>query len=436
VSTLRIRVDKDLQGDAPEFGAYAEVKARGIEGVSRVAVPIGEVDAFHTLDVEPGAFWVQARLPSGEILVEEGVVEADERRDVVLKSARSAHEWLSWYQFLRDAGSVSGEEGVAPYPAGSREGRMHLAQLFGGTCWINLWKVQYGAVVTGMVPPRQPQRDAYSLSIDFFDEDPFAFDALYLLQIGGPSVQPRCIVVPLPWHTMEERGSRRRGRHEPIVQVIVDSRGPGDGQGGQAPAPRLTVVVRDELVAPALAYMESGDLLAAQTARDELLGRAEGMLFYKVTNPYAAAAGGYILLRTADWQRLHEWPRNLADWFEWLPDGAVIRAWQLLRQRPSAKSRDEARAYLLKAAGRGVPVFAEGLRLLVDGLTLYRNQARQTGGADAEVESALDRMRAYAQAVDWESLFTTFIGADPIEPSFDAPVGAAPMAPPLTQPLA
>ena len=47
---------------------------------------------------------------------------------------------------------------------------------------------------------------------------------------------------------------------------------------------------------------------------------------YKSDNPFAAAAGAYVLISTQegpDKQTWHSWVKNLMDWYPWLPDGAI-----------------------------------------------------------------------------------------------------------------
>ena len=83
-------------------------------------------------------------------------------------------------------------------------------------------------------------------------------------------------------------------------------------------------------------------------------------LMEKVANPVGAALGGYALLRLNELDRLHDWPDNLAEWFGWLPDGAVIAAETALRRGDDAK----AQFYYRKALDRGVPLFSEGLSLI------------------------------------------------------------------------
>ncbi len=44
----------------------------------------------------------------------------------------------------------------------------------------------------------------------------------------------------------------------------------------------------------------------------------------KVRDPYAATVGGYLLLRLERFDLTRSWAGNLANWFEFLPDGCVI----------------------------------------------------------------------------------------------------------------
>src|SRR5205823_5460912 len=70
---------------------------------------------------------------------------------------------------------------------------------------------------------------------------------------------------------------------------------------------------------------------ATQRAADQVRGaQAEQMLRDKLMDPLGAAVGGYYLLRSESLTLMHDWPNNFANWIEWLPDGAIIHAWQLL----------------------------------------------------------------------------------------------------------
>jgi hypothetical protein len=137
------------------------------------------------------------------------------------------------------------------------------------------------------------------------------------------------------------------------------------------------------------------------------------MLFSKLENAIAAAAGGYILLgnwrgqpgdRDADW---FAWIENLQNWFTWLPDGAIQHGWIKLRTQTGPADVEAARESFLKAHGRGIPFYSAGVRLLHDGLTLLSNDARAARRTDEEVESALASLRAIALRTEMRQAFTT-----------------------------
>ena len=110
-----------------------------------------------------------------------------------------------------------------------------------------------------------------------------------------------------------------------------------------------------------------------------MLAKAESLLFGKYEDPIGATIGGYFLLRARRLARLRSWAPNLAR-FGWLPDGAVIDGWQHLLAGKAGRSSDEfalAREQYLLAATRRVPVYTEGLRLLIDGRTI--REGRQAG---------------------------------------------------------
>jgi hypothetical protein len=155
------------------------------------------------------------------------------------------------------------------------------------------------------------------------------------------------------------------------------------------------------------AYLARGDYYAAETMAP-WTQQAEDLLFSKMTNPYAAAVGGYLLLRIGRYDAMRSWARNLADMFGFLADGCVIWAWQSVAQGNQAAGKD----YLLKAAERGLPVYTEGLRLLLDGLLRLGDEGRE----------ALEKVNRAAGRVLWTSPFTARLEGDRTadrEPTFD-----------------
>ncbi len=112
-----------------------------------------------------------------------------------------------------------------------------------------------------------------------------------------------------------------------------------------------------------LDYLSSNSLEEAADLAEE----AEGMLYSKMSNPIGAVIGGYVLLRIGAVERMHNWPKNLYEWFPRLSDGAVI-AGELEARRGNDK---EAIDMFLEAYKRGLPIFREGLSILVSRLRSY-----------------------------------------------------------------
>ncbi len=63
----------------------------------------------------------------------------------------------------------------------------------------------------------------------------------------------------------------------------------------------------------------------------EAAGALEAVLSEKTESPLSAAIATLLLVRSRHWERLHDWPRNLANWFPQLSDGCVLWAEQLLQ---------------------------------------------------------------------------------------------------------
>jgi len=154
-------------------------------------------------------------------------------------------------------------------------------------------------------------------------------------------------------------------------------------------------------------YLKRGDLYSAE-AMAEWCDEAIGMLQAKVSDPYAAVVGAYLLIRLKRFSQMHQWGRALADLFPFLPDGCVVWASQLIQQHSSDST--EIGSYLLKSLQRGLPVYTEGLRLLTDGLRLMgehgfeaRETLRKATGVvvwDSPVTASVLTTNAYSRSLD------------------------------------
>ncbi len=376
------------------------------------------------VDVEPGSYLVRAHLPSGETAVAMTDVIENSEAQVTLTPPESPHEWLSWLHFLGETTEPEEEstlrafseiwvrlwayqdEFQLQFPANQQLASRRW-MILPPALWLQRQMYDAGAASCWLYSANQPKSTNQSQKL-----------YLRMLQVGGPTVPSRLVSLP---PTLGE------------IQVLIrPSRIPTALNGG------LTVkaVSQDLKAETLLHYLASGSLEAAQMVSYEVVADAEQMLRDKRINPMGAAIGGYYLLRVGALERLHDWPNNLANWITWLPDGAVIHAWQLLRQSVETEHR-YARYRLLQACERGIPVYTEGVRLLIDGLEMFAEDATAHNRPDEEVEQALQRLRRYATAMDWNQRLTTFYGIDPETPSLQPSpfISADPYEPHFSIPL-
>jgi len=442
VNELWLRVEKYLEGDQLPGSVYAELSGTGIRGARRFMIPAGWQTEWHREPVEPGQFLVQVRLPSGTVISRDVTVspETGAPRQVVIRPEPSAHEYLSWPQFL---GSVEADLGQSAFSA--RTQTQHrpavtprswiVAELYAqGAAGAPGATVPLGA---GTVVRIDQNLDLPSITYSVFrieDEEsvllrffpapepaglanPPALGGRLFLRLHGLSPFPHYVSLPLQWYQTPDLHRASPSVPEPVqVDVLLHQEAPPAPPASVYPT--KAVVVRDAIMGPLLGYLKSGDLSAVQAMRDTLLRNAEDVLYYKRYNPYAAVAGALVLLKTRAYERLHDWPRNLAEWFPWLPDGAVIDAWCRLhgvyehqRRQPDV---EQARHDFVESARRGVPIYTDCLRLSIEGLKQCQLIAQANARHDEEVSAALERMRAYASAIDWQQPFTAFTGENPL----------------------
>jgi predicted flap endonuclease-1-like 5' DNA nuclease len=211
--------------------------------------------------------------------------------------------------------------------------------------------------------------------------------------------------LPLPWKTL--RDERPVGLD--ITFVRTD---PAESA--------VSILPRHARTASFLGFIKSGDSRANQA----ILRNASKLLFSKILNPYAAAAGGYVLINSLRWgsdrsERSRKsgldgawdiWLGNLRDWNPWLPDGRILKAWHiLLSQGGELEGVDmpAVRENLLKAAHAGLPVYTGVFRLLVDGLKIMKTHAGQHSEDDPEISAALRQIEMVAMRIDMRQVFTT-----------------------------
>ncbi len=139
----------------------------------------------------------------------------------------------------------------------------------------------------------------------------------------------------------------------------------------------------------------------------EGLADLEEVVSGKRDSPVAAGLAVNLLLRAGGLEYLHDWPRNLANWFPWFADGPILWAETLLRRHPGNDVADrqaqrDALDYFTRLADRGVPLLANTLLLALGQAERWRPlaEADELGGRErSDLRAALeyvDRAGRYA----------------------------------------
>lgn len=217
---------------------------------------------------------------------------------------------------------------------------------------------------------------------------------LHALQIGGPELTWRFVTLP---------------PHKKLLCLIR----PVKSSAPDVHPLEVVVSTQNWTAESLLSLIYNGTIEQAKSMVGNVVD-AEELLYNKKQDPVSAAVGGYYLLRVGAMQQFHDWAANLANWMDWMADGPVIRAWQLIKEaKGSTIDRSELRKWFLEAVDREFPIYTEGMRLLHEGLKLlhYNDQG------DEEVNRALKRIESYVAALDWGTNTTTFNGIHPAEPN-------------------
>jgi hypothetical protein len=147
-----------------------------------------------------------------------------------------------------------------------------------------------------------------------------------------------------------------------------------------------------------LGFLASGSLGPAR----EIAETSLKLLYQKMDNPLAAAAGAYAMVGSVTdnhKQEWHQWVRNLATRFEKIPDGAILLGMLHLRLRRDPSDIGEAHNWFKTAYRRGLPYYSLGIRWLLTGLEKFAN-------SDPEAESMRKAVHNVAWRIHPQSPFT------------------------------
>ncbi|MFN8468414.1 MAG: hypothetical protein U0X20_22845 [Caldilineaceae bacterium] len=343
-----------------------------------------------TVDVPPGTYHIVATLPAGVELYERAEVVADKATVVVLRP---------------DPADVSPSESL------------EVQRYFVGTPVASTLPM---AAALGL-ESLGPSEDTATLRI--LAGNPLAGDRLVgQLTMGDPGT----LLAPQP---PPERGIARfvcwsgTGR---FVQLLQRGQPPLNLALPISPDVGCTLDIVRQLTGPlapelhlpnvgadsTLRYYERGLLDQVRTAIGAI--SFERLLQQKMADPIAAAVGAYMLLRLGELDRLHDWTRNLANMFPWLPDGLAL--WGEHQARLGRHA--EALTSFLQLPDRGLPIFSDGLSYTVDRLRLYSRFpiAGQPPESAGRAPDLLARLQQFADSVDFRKPILTFTGLDPSRP--------------------
>ncbi len=471
MSNLRLRIDKYLEGDESRPPkVFAKIYSLGSSGAQRQSkstatqamIPISHLPAHAaSVDLAPGRYYVEAVLPSGEILADD-VVLSGPTEELVLRADDSPREWLSWQHLVGNVPTSAPIPRVESFPTESPRAKVRkkakapkgggkgakkkrsrksgagVAEAFTGgeeTFVTTPAEVNLAEPIVCLSHPFKPLVDynaghiAWPWLTNLSAPDPSALisalnqnqapfnvsatvsdEAHAVFRIGWTAT-PQSGVKSLKNHIAKTPRCfavvRRRRSVElvslPIPWTVVDTQREADIEVVvQEPANPTgfcsSAVARDEELGMLLGYLSSGSL---PTAR-EMVETAKGLLYEKFLNPFAAAAGGYGLVGTAlhaSDREWHDWVRNLMNSFPHIPDGAIQWGQLKIRMRRSTSDIDEARKAFKLAYSRGLPFYSLGMRWLLDGLESVSHN-------DPEAEDMVKNVRRLAWRTNYQQPFT------------------------------
>lgn len=443
MSSLRLRMASTTAGSSLASGLLAAIHAIDSAGISRkiqeVQVPIGTDSPFQAITLAPGRYMLEIRLPSGEILNEMVELAEKQTKEFTFQlPANQEQQLFGWQDSVAGVMKLSTPQlsanwtdsllrAMASPVLEQRDGMPILARRMAATSeeenlQVHLWQNPGGTATNvdaadflqglvealrndgGFIQMAQTEGhlqtpafqdrtlEVYRFSRDDHGQAAESIRDYALIQQGRRRL---CLVsLPLPWQNEES----------PTVIELAVRKKP------TAAHDLFSLVVRDQHLSAPLAYLANDNVAQAAGIYD--LSLAQKLLYDKVRNPLGAALGGYILLlsdlqkKDNDREQWHEWVAHLKDWFAWLPDGAIQYAWLKLDHQQNDDDVEEARKALLLACRRGLPYYAKGMSLLVDGLRLFKEDG------DAESSVWLDRILPIAWRTDMAQVFVSVLIAD------------------------
>jgi hypothetical protein len=371
------------------------------------AGPGATARATVSVDLPVGKYLFEAYLPNGDVATETVTVREGANPHVLLRATDSPHEWLSWQHLTgySPTWTPSITDRVAPAAVDLEVVASADPPGTFPNSLLDVWKGKSPGTLRWMPLKVAPRPQSTRPIVDgqlgvtayLYDRGPWQDGGRYYGLVDRPPAGPPLLaVLPVPWHQTDFSG-------DALVDVIVDAH---DVRAKAQEWPlRVSVVVRDNVMASVFGYLSSGDLPAAGRVAET----AVDFLYQKGENPLAAAGGAYALVRLPIDRKKPPawvpWLQNLRNRFPWLPDGAILDGWAHLNGIGRAPNMTEAASAFVAAAQRGLPFYSTGVRFLFEGLT--RVEATLDANARPEGFSrAFEFARRMAFRVDVRQPFT------------------------------
>lgn len=415
-----------------DAGAVAEIRAGYGNKVTRearrrtVIIPtMNAPSAPLEIPLPPGAWSVEVGLPWGGTVTQDFEVVENEPTDVNIQSPQSPHEGLGWLHLQGAVPSADFKRMAEPEPQKAAQSKALMQEILGDKARsLRRTRAAIGATrsagssITGAPPQIQVgdlplevieralhESDVAGLSatvsvygfrddaqrVDWeriattdgaISDAPFkdleviynevspADDAFVTKRFSLPEVDYDQTPFQRQWIHVEGFGERS-------LLSVPSPWFPDGGCGGITVVARFfeedrgfaQLVIDDPDMAALLGYMTDDRLHRAAIMADH----AQDRLFGKRLRPLAACCGGYVLLATrlydekAD-QHWRSWITNLNNWFEWMPDGAILEGFMRLNGPRDVRDFDRAAECFDTAVRRGIPFVTLGLPWLLSGL--------------------------------------------------------------------
>ena len=446
-ASLSVRVEGSFDGTPVEFGVpvlfkpVASHQKRGVaefdhsrqSRVSVVPLCFESLDA-RAISLVPGAYEVEAILPSGEALHAAVTLESGPNQELVLRAKDRPYDPSSWlHTHIADHAkkrldpSLEVDNTVSPWWT-QYEVRIGTDLVYddGRRIQANRWTewldwidehyrdASYHAAIGGYRlledspefrlqisggSHNEPLKISLPPDLPPFWPGPIGYRRFYLSI--STAIGTRVLSVPSPWSMGE------KSRFE-IYAFEADG------------ALQSSLTLLDPKWSGLFAYLNAGRVQLAS----QIIEVASRALYEKNENPLAAAAGGYVLLSTKDVRHEGAWPdwlSNLARRFPHMVDGHILRARWLLASGDE-NAYQSAQGHVRTAYFGGLPFFTTGVVWLVEALMRF--------AADSEeFKEMLVAVRGVARNLDMSQTFTSFYFSSPEKRS--EPIAEAPTQPSL-----